>query len=270
MKQRFLLLLLCCLFLTACGGKAPTPESTAAPTTFPVTVPESTAAPAVPTEQPATEAVPPTTEEPLSAFHIEGVSVEEVILYFNEVCLDAEFVHGGDPSLLQKWMKPIFFTVYGQPTEEDLKTLYSFTEWLNTIEGFPGIQETTDPALENLRIHFCTEGELTELMGPDYVYMDGAVTFWYLENAIYDAIICCRNDIDQELRNSVILEELYNGLGPVQDTDLREDSIIYSGFSQPQKLTEMDELILKLLYHPSLECGMDRESCEAQIRQLYN
>ena len=77
------------------------------------------------------------------------------------------------------------------------------------------------------------------------------------------------DDLDQEVRNSVILEEIFNGLGPVQDTDLREDSIAYSGYSIPQELTEIDELILKLLYHPDIVCGMNAQECEAVIRQLY-
>ena len=71
------------------------------------------------------------------------------------------------------------------------------------------------------------------------------------------------------MRNSVILEEIYNGLGPVQDTDLRPDSLIYSAYSTPQELTEIDELILKLLYHPDMVCGMNAQECEAVIRQLY-
>ena len=90
-----------------------------------------------------------------------------------------------------------------------------------------------------------------------------------MDNQIYDAIICCRTDLNQVVRNSVILEEIYNGLGPVQDTVLREDSIIYSYYSEPQSLTEVDELILKLLYHPDIVCGMDATDCEAVIRQLY-
>jgi hypothetical protein len=67
----------------------------------------------------------------------------------------------------------------------------------------------------------------------------------------------------------VILEELYNGLGPIQDTSLREDSIIYAGYSEPQALTEIDWLILQLLYHPDLQFGMDTEACAEVIRQLY-
>ena len=90
-----------------------------------------------------------------------------------------------------------------------------------------------------------------------------------IDHEIHNAIICYRSDIDQQVRNSVILEEIYNGLGPIQDTDSRSDSIIYSGYSTPQNLTAIDELLLQLLYHPQLTCGMDRAQCEAVIRQLY-
>ena len=95
------------------------------------------------------------------------------------------------------------------------------------------------------------------------------MTFWYLDNKIYQENICYRKDINQYTRNSVILEEIYNGLGPVQDTSLRTDSIIYAGYSEPQELTEIDKLLLTLLYHPKIECGMDAAQCEAVIRELY-
>jgi hypothetical protein len=91
-----------------------------------------------------------------------------------------------------------------------------------------------------------------------------------MNNEIYDATICYRNDIDQYIRNSVILEEIYNGLGPLQDTSLRTDSICFSGYSTPQSLTEVDELILKLLYHPEIRCGMNKEQCAQVIQSLYH
>jgi hypothetical protein len=75
--------------------------------------------------------------------------------------------------------------------------------------------------------------------------------------------------LSQELRNSVILEEVYNGLGPIQDTVLRPDSVIYSDFSQPQELSQIDELLMELLYHPDIKCGMDAAECETVIRSLY-
>ena len=124
--------------------------------------------------------------------------------------------------------------------------------------------------MANLQIHFCSREQLINIMGPNFVGMDGGVTFWYDGlDRIYEGTICYCTEIDQTVRNSVILEEIYNGLGHVQDTDLRADSIIYAGYSEPQELTQIDELLLRLLYHPSMKCGMDREECEAVIRSLY-
>lgn len=214
--------------------------------------------------------IPPVPTEPEhSEFYIPGLPVEDVITYFNEVCLDAEFVHGGNATLLQKWAAPIRYQINGDPTREDLAVLEDFTRWLNTIRGFPGIYESQDPETVNLQIYFCSREEMVERMGQQYSGMDGGVTFWYSENRIYDAIICICSDLDQYLRNSVILEEIYNGLGPVQDTALRPDSIIYSEFSEPQALTDIDELLLKLLYDPRLDYGMDARQCEEVIRGLY-
>ncbi len=225
---------------------------------------ESTTLPTEP-EQP-TE--PPTPEH--SPLYIPDLSVEDVITYFKEVCLDAEYVTSGNPSVIQKWTKPIYYQINGEPTDEDLAVLAAFTEWLCGIEGFPGIYQAETHAAANLQIHFCTNQQMLNILGSNFYNCDGGVTFWYNgNNQIYNEIICYRTDIGQHLRNSVILEEIYNGLGPVQDSDLREDSIIYSGFSEPQALTEIDALLLRLLYHPDIQCGMDAQRCEAIIRQLY-
>lgn len=254
------ILILCSLLLTACD-RAKVPAETGLPTTLP------------PTSQPTTQTVPPETIAPTQPEHswlyIPGLDVEDVILYFNEVCLDAEYSTDGDPSKLQKWMEPLYYTLDGPTTDEDLRVLTDFTDWLNTLDGFPGIYETQDPLQANLQIYFCTQQELAEQMGDQFWGCDGAVTFWYLDNAIYDATICYSTESNQFARNSVILEEIYNGLGPVQDTQLRTDSIIYANYSEPQELTEIDKLLLTLLYHPSMECGMDIIQCEAVIRELY-
>ena len=216
----------------------------------------------------------PTTEVyESSKFHADSVSVDEMIMYYNEVVLDTEFSTGsGDASRVQKWNAPIKYMLHGEYTGEDYAVLTDFVEYLNSIEGFPGMFEVYDLYDSNLDIHFCNTGdELVDKMGGSDVYenLDGAVTFWYENNRIYDGIICYRNDIDQKTRNTVIIEEIYNGLGPVQDTDLRDDSIIYSGFNTPQQITEVDDVILRLLYHPDILCGMNADECEEVIRGIY-
>ena len=237
------------------------PSSAAAETETqsPETLPEET--------QPEETAAP--TGPPHSGLYIPGLTAEDVVRYFGEVCLDAEVVNGGDASLLQKWTCPIRYALLGEYTPEDRAVLEEFFQWFNALEGFPGIREADDPAEANLRIHFCAQEEIPPLMGDWAVGLDGAVTFWYTENQIYDAVICVRSDVSQTLRNSVILEEVYNSLGPAQDTTLRPDSIIFADYAEPQRLTETDELILALLYHPEMECGMDAAACEEIIRRLY-
>ena len=205
-----------------------------------------------------------------SDLYIPGVSVENVITYYNEVVLDAEYSSGGNASLVQKWISPIHYIVYGSPTQKDRTVLSNYVSWLNTIPGFPGMQETSVDAQADLRIYFCSHSEMINILGSNMYYADGGVTFWYNgANQIYQEIICIRTDIDQTVRNSVILEEIYNGLGPVQDTALRTDSIIYTDYSTPQSLTAVDELLLKLLYNPQIKCGMNATQCEAVIRSLY-
>jgi len=211
----------------------------------------------------------PIVEDEHSKLYIPGVSVEDVILYFNEVGFGAEIINSGDPYKLQKWNEPIYYFINGDCTEEDSATLLRFNNWLNTIEGFPGIYETKDFAKTNLNIYFCDKVTMLAIMGPEVNNFDGAVTFWYTDDIINRAVICYRTDLDQYLRNSVIIEEIYNGLGLIQDTSIREDSIIYSEFSMPQELTKIDELLLKILYSEEIKTGMNADECEEVIRQLY-
>lgn len=255
------LLMLGCSQISVIPPESTVPATTAVPATFPETKP--TAPPA------NTEPAVLPTENLHSPLYLTELPVEDVIGFFNEVCLSAEYINSGDPSVLQKWTLPLIYRIHGQATEEDRKTLERFAAELNQIPGFPGIREVRDPEDANLDIFFCSQSDFIGLMGDNFYGADGGVTFWYEQNQIYCAVIGIRTDLDQELRNSVILEELYNGLGPVQDTLLRSDSIIYSGFSQPQALTPTDRLILELLYHPDMECGMTQQQCETVIRSLY-
>ena len=55
-------------------------------------------------QSPADE--PPPTVPLHSDLYLPGLEVDEVLTYFNEVCLDAEITNSGDPSRLQKWDAP--------------------------------------------------------------------------------------------------------------------------------------------------------------------
>ncbi len=231
-------------------------------------VAETTALPEVSASSAETE---PETKPEHSELYIPGVPVEDVITYFNEVCLDSEYSDSGEPNLVQKWDTKVLYALDGSYTDEDVAAIDKMADILNGIEGYPGLFRTDDPFEADLTISFYSEAELATEMG-EYVNgdsCDGIVHYWYESNIIYLEVIGIRNDMSQHLRNSVILEEIYNGTGATQDTMLRPDSIIYQEYSEAQDLTDIDLLLLRLLYHPSIECGMNAEQCEAVIRELY-
>lgn len=250
----------------------PEPESEPEPEPEPIPEPEPDPEPEEEIEllpEPVPEPIPDPAPEH-SELYIPGVSVEDVITYFNEVCLDSEYMVSESSKLLQRWKAPITYEIYGEATEEDRAKIASFAAGLCEIEGFPGMYEAHK--FPNLKIYFCPYEEFASYVG-DFAsdeLLDGAVTFWYDDiGNIYDAVICCSTEIEQNLRNSVIIEEIYNGLGPIQDTVLREDSIIYQYYTEAQELSDIDLLLLKLLYSPELECGMNADECAEIIRTLY-
>ena len=224
-------------------------------------------------EDSETEVTETESEEEHSALYLPGYSVEEVLRSFNEVVLDAEYATGeGNTSLVQRWDERIYYSVEGSPTEDDLIILRTLFGQLNEIEGFPGIVEATNDLDTNLYIYF-EDREAFDMRFRDFLqgeYANGATQYWYYTdtNNIYVASIGYCTDMPADVRESVLLEEVINCLG-LSDSQFREDSIVYQYGDNATELSEMDWLILKLMYHPQIRCGMDVTECERVIRELY-
>lgn len=227
-----------------------------------------------PTAIQPTETTPPPVQEPTkpshSEYYLADLDTDTFLRYFSEVVLDAEFINSGSADVVQKWNGAISYGLLGAPTPEDEVAVEAMVSFLNQIPGFPGMYRAEDPANASLQIHFVSQEEMLQILGSNFQGCDGGVTIWWNgSNEIYKGIICVCTDLDQFTRNSVIKEELYNGMGPVQDTALRSDSLIYSGFSTPQDMTRVDRLIMTLLYHKNIRCGMTAAQCESVLRELY-
>lgn len=271
-----LTLLLCaCMDIPGGGGTTTVPSSEAAaavPSTAPSTEPATQPSAAPVTTAPVVE-IPELTKPAHSQLYLPAYTFEQVWENFEEIVLHMEYSDGvGDSSLVQKWNTPMRYRVYGDPTQEDLEVLAVLFGQLNELEGFPGVQIAADWETENLALYFVDPESFSaifsEIINGEDAY--GAVQFWYYTdtNDIYTANVGYRTDIDQTTRNSILLEEIVNALG-VSDTVLREDSIVYQYSNDNLALSDMDWLILKLLYNPAIQCGMDWERCRAVIGELY-
>lgn len=258
------------LLLGACmSSTSPQAPPTTAATegiTIPTTEEEPSTAPTV-------EDLPETTEPAHCPLFHPQYSPSQIMEYFEEIVLATEYSDGvGNTALVQKWNTPMAYRIYGEPTQEDLAVLTDLFEQLNEIPGFPGIYAAADGELDNLSIRFLGPQAFTDqfssFLGGEDAY--GATQFWFYTatNDIYTADIGYRTDIDQQTRNSILLEEIFNMLG-TSDTVLREDSIVYQYSNSNTALSDVDWIILKLLYDPAIQCGMDLESCRAIIGQLY-
>ena len=254
------------LFLCACTARPPIQNSE--PTTVPTE--ESSAPTTEPTEpEPSTEP----TQPPHSALYLPQYSQQQMLEYFNEVVLDVEYSDGtGDATLVQKWLIPIYYSYYGSPTEEDKAVLEALFARLNAIPGFPGIYPAESAYQENLSLSFLDENVFYSSFSAVVHGEDawGATQFWYWTdtNDIYTARIGYRTDIDQAARNSILIEEIINTLG-ITDTVLRQDSIVYQYSNDNLELSDVDWVILKILYDPALRCGMGAEDCAEIVRRLY-
>lgn len=272
-------ILLALLILTGCAAQRVS-APTEAPTEY--THPHTLSGETLPPETEETlppETLPPETlpAVPDTLPHREGISTQEALDSFREVCLAAEFPGAGvDYTRLHRWEKPVIYRIASDCTPEDLATVETFAQWLNTIPGFPGMYPEGDDSGEaNLLLLFWDQEALDAYTQEQsgVTGCEGYTTVWYDDEnlAVDHGTIYLLNSMAQEARESVILEEIYNTLGPLQDTVFREDSIIYQlTAEEPARwLSPMDELILQLLYRPELASGDPWEHCEALIRQVY-
>lgn len=201
-----------------------------------------------------------------SNYYIEELTADEIVYYFNDVCFGNEY--GDEKNIITKWYDPILFYIEGYPTSEDFEVLNGLINFLNNIDGFPGITRTSNKSTANLVVNFC-DLYTFNTYSPE-LNADGFATFNYITatGVITDGSVYIRSDIDQTLRNSVILEELYQILGPTTDTVIREDSII-NQYGDALELSKIDKIIIAMLYNKNITYGMDTVKTEEVIREIY-
>ncbi len=170
---------------------------------------------------------------------------------------------------LCRWEEEIRIWAGGSPTREDLQALDAFLAELSLrVPSLPEIRRVRQDTDANIRLWF-VPGYMLQYYLEDYE--DGNWGFFHFDrpnSRIVSARIGIASDLtEQPQRNHLILEELVGALGLPGDHDLYTDSILYDGWTETQSLSEVDWLMLNMLYSPAVSPGMTWPEAQTALHQ---
>lgn len=193
---------------------------------------------------------------------------QQIIDYFVAVAMSAEYNLDGSPDgtlrPIVKWLSPIYYSYSGNATDYDLFLLETLMDELSSINGIPGFSPADHKNRANLSIRFAMADEMDYVQGFYNPNFDGYFTVWWTAGmALYDARIHYRAEgLQQYYRNPTLCEELLQILGIMNDSYDYPSSLFYQPYNTVQWPSDLDWVIVELLYHPSIRPGMD----EAEVR----
>ncbi len=186
---------------------------------------------------------------------VAQVQTQEEIDYFLEIAFGTEY--GESEARILKWNADVHIQVFGDPTPEDLASLSEVIFELNNL--IQGLELTIVPQDPNITIHFLPEDHFKEAES-NYVPVNFGFfwTYWHNENLeLYSANILIASDqISQLERSHLIREELTQSLGLMNDSDKYDKSIFFTGWTETQKYSELDQKVIRTLYSPDVKSGM--------------
>lgn len=160
---------------------------------------------------------------------------------------------------LLRWEEPINICVIGSPSKDDRQQLNLFIMEIAThCPNVPNIRLVDSANNANVTIYY---GPLNTL----YQYVDnyhegnwGMFSYWYnSRHTIYTGKIVIATDVNNTAsKRHLLREELVGLLGLTNDHYMFSDSILYQPWTTTGQLSEVDWLMLNMLYDPDLSCGM--------------
>ncbi|MDP2892504.1 MAG: DUF2927 domain-containing protein [Bacillota bacterium] len=205
-----------------------------------------------------------------SASPVESISPQQALEYFSIVALQSEYGGGSSEGIVRRWERPIIVEVRGQPTVEDMDTLTAHLNMLNDIEGMPDITITEEAGSGNYIINFVPLDDMGTVI-PSYVEDNwGYVSLSWDSNSrrITKANVAIATDVTNQIRrNHLILEEVTQGLGLLNDSPLYQDSIYQIDWTETQQLSQLDYLIIEMLYSPAVYAGMHQADAESALEE---
>lgn len=203
---------------------------------------------------------------------IEGIrdkfTKEEIIYFFETV-----FFH--DPSArdfrpfvrdteINKWRQDVAIKVFGNKSAKNMQSVYRTIDYLNSLNLPIRVYISTNRDY-NLGLYFGNKSYIEQNTGIkiDRLHSSGGFGRYYLDSLGYitEAIVGIDNSIDTlyPYKNNRVLEELTQVLGIPGDSYSNINSVFYQSdkyLKYQEKLLEIDERILRLLYSDNISIGL--------------
>lgn len=170
--------------------------------------------------------------------------------------------YGQADPLLRRFQGPLKIHAYGQMTEADRAFLPAFLQLLQDgVVGLPPISLVFSQEEANITYAYVP---LKDMGQHTDFYTEGnwgyVTFFWNSKQEMTGLQIAIASDVtNQEERNHLVMEELVNGLGLLNDVDQPKDSIITQDWTTIQELSALDWQLLNTLYDQRLKPGMTRK-----------
>ncbi len=195
-----------------------------------------------------------------------------VVSYFKQVALGFEF--GNASKITRKWTTTMKVFVAGTPSTALRTELDRIVSEINTLvsDGFK-IEIVDDVNQSNFYVFFGTGGQYANLY-PDQsslvannwglfsIFWDGSNA---LNNGHMYVDINRANDAEQK---HLLREELTQSLGLARDSTRFPDSIFQSEWTRTTRYATIDKDLIKLLYHPDMEIGLNATQVEALLIRI--
>lgn len=258
--------------LTGCGSALPGPSSAApqqAGSSDPDVHSESpVSSPSASVQQESA----PASQEAVPEAAVDPRSSEGILCSFCQAVLGQENAEAASGSVIHKWTGPVLVFSDPGPKDDNPAIPAEIVTELRGIPGFPEIRQADSAEEANLRFHFCTRAELFAAVGESISYEEsnGAVVLTYDEDgSICSSDVWIRSDLSQPVQENLVVRSTVKSLGIPFTSELWPESAFYSSGSS-QQLSELDRILLDILYDEQIICGMDAEDCADVIFSRYS
>ena len=196
----------------------------------------------------------------------------DVIDYFKAVALGFEF--GNASRITRKWNSDMNIFTEGEPSTELMNELNEIILEINDLatDGFQ-INIVDQSSQSNYHIFFGTGTEYAQSYPSQTNFVDANwglfSVYWNAQNEFTTGhmyVDISRANLTEQ--KHLLREELTQSLGLARDSQRYLESIFQSAWTSTTDYAEIDRDLIRLLYHPDLNIGLNENRVEEVLREI--